>query len=70
GDEIVVKVLGVEGTQVKLGIEAPSNVRVLRREVYEKIREENIRSSRRDASAFAKAAGLFKPTEERKEQGS
>ena len=64
GDEITVKVLVVEGAQVKLGIDAPANVRVLRWEVFEKIREENIRSTRRDASAFAKAAVLFNATEE------
>ena len=60
GDDIVIKVIGVEGMQVRLGIDAPRNVRVLRQEVYEKIREENIRSATGNASAFRKAAGLFK----------
>ncbi len=63
GDNIVVKVLGIESTQVKLGIDAPGNVRVLRQEVYEKIRDENIRSARRQAAAFVRAAGLFKTKE-------
>ena len=61
GDDIVIKVIGVEGMQVRLGIDAPRNVRVLRQEVYEKIRDENIRSARGETSAFRKAAGLFKP---------
>jgi carbon storage regulator len=59
GDDIVIKVIGVEGMQVKLGIDAPQNVRVLRQEVYEKIKDENIRSSRGQASAFVGAASLF-----------
>jgi carbon storage regulator len=60
GDNIFIKVIGVEGAQVKLGIEAPRNVRVLRQEIYKKIRDENIRSARAEAVAFVKAAGIFK----------
>jgi carbon storage regulator len=41
GDSIIVKVMGIEGEQVKLGIEAPRNVTIHREEVYEAIREEN-----------------------------
>lgn len=64
GDDIVVKVIGVEGTQVKLGIDAPRNVRVLRQEVYEKIKDENIRSAKGDSSAFAGAIELFRKHEQ------
>ena len=60
GDHIIIKVIGVEGAQVKLGIDAPGNVRVLRQEIYEKIRDENIRSARGNSSAFAKAVELLK----------
>lgn len=66
GDEVVVKVLSIDGTQVKLGIDAPGSVRVLRREVFEKIRDENIRSARGEAGAFIKAAGFFKTAERKK----
>jgi carbon storage regulator len=41
GDEIRVSVLGIRGRQVRLGIEAPSNVVVHREEIYVKIQEEN-----------------------------
>ena len=34
GDDIEVEVLEVAGTQVKLGIKAPKEVPILRREVY------------------------------------
>lgn len=40
GEEIEVKVLGVDGMQVKLGIEAPKDVAVHRAEVAERIQRE------------------------------
>jgi carbon storage regulator len=33
GDEIVLEVVAINGQQIKLGIEAPSEVRVLREEL-------------------------------------
>ncbi|MCE5169305.1 carbon storage regulator CsrA [Paenibacillus profundus] len=41
GDEIEVRVLGVEGEYVKLGFSAPKNVQIMRKELYESIAEEN-----------------------------
>jgi carbon storage regulator len=41
GDDIVVTVLGIEGDRVKLGIEAPRAVTILRQEVYQQIRSAN-----------------------------
>jgi carbon storage regulator len=41
GDNVVVTVVDVRGDKVKLGIEAPQDVTVHRREVYEAIRREN-----------------------------
>ncbi|MFZ3576908.1 carbon storage regulator CsrA [Virgibacillus sp. DJP39] len=41
GDEIEVKVLGIEGDQIKLGIAAPKSVEVHRKEVYIDIQEQN-----------------------------
>ena len=41
GDDIVVTVVSVNGNQVRLGINAPREVRVLRDEIYKAIREEN-----------------------------
>ncbi len=40
GPGIVVTVLGVNGLQVRLGIEAPKDVTVHREEVYERIQHE------------------------------
>ena len=41
GDNIKVSVLGIRGRQVRLGIEAPSDIVVHREEIYVKIQEEN-----------------------------
>ena len=41
GDDIIVTVLGIEGDRVKLGIEAPRSVSVLRQEVYQQVRSSN-----------------------------
>lgn len=40
GDAISVSVLGIRRRQVRLGIDAPSDIVVHRQEVYEKINEE------------------------------
>ena len=40
GDEIEVVVLEVRGEQVRIGIKAPKNVTVHRKEIYEQIHEE------------------------------
>lgn len=41
GDEIEVVVLEVRGEQVRIGIRAPKNVTVHRKEIYEQILDEN-----------------------------
>lgn len=45
GDDIEIVVLDVRGEQVRLGIRAPKDVAVHRKEVYEQIQEENRRSA-------------------------
>ncbi|MEN0587785.1 carbon storage regulator CsrA [Kurthia gibsonii] len=41
GDGIEVKIIGIDGDQVKLGIEAPRHIKVHRQEVFEAIQSEN-----------------------------
>ncbi|QEN07205.1 carbon storage regulator [Oceanispirochaeta crateris] len=41
GDNIVISVVDIKGDQVKLGIAAPTSVKVFRQEVYQAIQEEN-----------------------------
>ena len=46
GDNIVVTIVDVRGDKVRLGIEAPREVSVHRREVYEAIQRENLAASK------------------------
>ena len=40
GDDTKILVLGVKGSQIRLGINAPKDVKVHREEIYEKINED------------------------------
>jgi carbon storage regulator len=41
GHDIVVRVMGLKGNQVRLGIDAPKEVAVHRQEIYERIKAES-----------------------------
>ncbi|RXZ01851.1 carbon storage regulator CsrA [Fictibacillus sp. S7] len=41
GDDIEITILGIEGDQVKLGINAPKQVEIHRKEIYLSIKQEN-----------------------------
>ncbi|MBJ7894778.1 carbon storage regulator CsrA [Bacillus atrophaeus] len=45
GEDIEVKIIAVEGDQVKLGIDAPKHIDIHRKEIYLTIQEENNRAA-------------------------
>ncbi len=45
GDNIVIKVVDIHGKQIRLGIEAPSEITIFRGEIYERIQAESKKSS-------------------------
>ena len=40
GNEVTVTIVGVKGSQIRIGINAPKDVTVHREEIYERIRRE------------------------------
>jgi len=44
GDDIVIKVVDIHGKQIRLGIEAPSEITIFRGEIYDRIQEEKKRA--------------------------
>mgnify|MGYP001156265807 CR=1 FL=1 len=48
GDNIVITIVDIRGDKVRLGIDAPTEIPVHRREVYEAIQRENLRASQLD----------------------
>jgi carbon storage regulator len=60
GKDIVINILEIEGGSVKLGIEAPKEVSILRMEVFEKIQNENIASASKEIDDISEAIDLFK----------
>ncbi len=59
GDAVVIKVLSIQDGQVKIGIDAPKDVRILRREIYEEIHSSNIQAAKTSKGAAVKAAKML-----------
>ena len=57
GETVTVRVLEVKGNQVRLGIEAPGDVRIYREEVYRAIRKENEEAGRSEPGTLEKVTG-------------
>ena len=62
GSDIRITVLEIQGRQIRLGIEAPTDVSVHRGEVYERIREENERAAKGDQKELQALSQVWKKT--------
>jgi carbon storage regulator len=65
GEEVTVRVLEVSKGTVRIGIDAPQDVKIYRYEIYEKILEENVKASMGAFSNIEEAASLWRQTEKK-----
>ena len=50
GNDITVTIIEVHGDQIKLGVDAPKNVKVFRQEVFEAIQQQNEEAAKQSLS--------------------
>lgn len=60
GDDIEVVVIGIQNDQVKLGIVAPKDISIHRKEIYERIQDENRMASVKDDLNITQLRGIFR----------
>jgi carbon storage regulator len=65
GDTVTVRILEVKGNQVRLGVEAPADVRIYREEVYRAIRRENEEAALREAGSLEEASTAWESRREK-----
>jgi carbon storage regulator len=59
GEDIVVSVVEVSRGSVRIGIDAPRKVSILRHEVFLRVQQENLQSAQGDAMGIESAARLL-----------
>lgn len=59
GDHIRIKVVEMKGSQVRIGIEAPEDLRIYREEIYLKVRNENQLAARWDIQDFSRIVNFM-----------
>lgn len=69
GDDIEITVVDIRGDKVRLGINAPAEVPVHRKEVYEAIKRENRAAASVKPEDIANVAGATDPKEKRGPKG-
>ena len=63
GDEIEVSVLSIMGEKVRIGIQAPRDIPVFRKEVYLEIQQENVAAGRPPRRGRRRPASASVPTD-------
>jgi carbon storage regulator len=59
GDDIVITILDIKGDAIRIGVDAPSGVRIQRHEVIAAIAEANVAAAETDATAGDALASLL-----------
>jgi carbon storage regulator len=60
GDEVEVTVVEIKGDAIKLGINAPKEIKVHRKEIYLAIQHENIDASKAAVDRLGEIGGILK----------
>ncbi|UQD53400.1 carbon storage regulator [Bacillus methanolicus] len=60
GDDIEITIVAVDGDQVKLGISAPKNIDIHRKEIYLSIQQENNEAIKSEANLIDNLSSFFK----------
>jgi len=60
GDDIIVKIIDIDKNQVKVGIDAPRNVTILRMELVKEITKQNKLSTNTDETMLHKISDMIK----------
>ena len=60
GDNITIRILGIHEGQVKIGIDAPKDVKVYRSELYDLIQKENLQASKSEKVSVSQAAQVMR----------
>ncbi len=66
GDDIEIVVVEVTGEKIRIGIEAPENIGIVRKELVEAVREENAQASRVEAGAVEGLPKMWDMKEKKK----
>jgi carbon storage regulator len=60
GDEVEVTVVDIKGDAIKLGIDAPKDIKVHRKEIYLAIQHENIDAAKASIERVGEIGGILK----------
>lgn len=67
GNNIRVKVVEIRGQQVRLGLEAPSDVTVVREELHKAVADANVQAAKPSDASIASLASALRKTRPKKD---
>jgi len=70
GDDIEITIVSVRGNQVKIGVQAPSEITVYRKELYERIKCENLEAAKAKEEGISALAKLLGRKQHKGEKGT
>ncbi|MGM0651600.1 MAG: carbon storage regulator CsrA [Bacillota bacterium] len=71
GDDIEIVVSSIDGNSVRIGIKAPKDLKILRKETFEEVRQENIKAVQAASNYNQDISQILprKPESDREQQG-